>query len=114
MELISFGYTVGVPPLTKKGLYLYKLGKEVLYIGRCRDSFKKRFNHGYGVIHPKNCYLDGQSTNCHINSLINKTGDSIELFVAFFTSDSEIESKERMLIQEVKPKWNIALKGSKV
>lgn len=97
--------------MNKKGLYLYKLGEEILYIGRCRDSFKKRFNQGYGTIHPKNCYLDGQSTNCHINSLINKTGDSIELFVAFYTSDSEIENSERRLIQLFKPKWNIALKN---
>lgn len=65
--------------IDKKGLYLYKLGEEVLYIGRCRDSFKKRFNQGYGTIHPKNCYLDGQSTNCHINSLINKTDGSIKM-----------------------------------
>ncbi|WP_462392220.1 GIY-YIG nuclease family protein [Clostridium cadaveris] len=97
--------------IDKKGLYLYKLGEEVLYIGRCRDSFKKRFNQGYGTIHPKNCYLDGQSTNCHINSLINKTDGSIELFVAFFTSDSEIENNERRLIHDFKPKWNVALKS---
>lgn len=95
--------------INKKGLYLYKSGEEILYIGRCRDSFKKRFNQGYGAIYPKNCYLDGQSTNCHINSLINKTGDSIELFLAFFTSDSEIENNERRLIKDLKPKWNIAL-----
>lgn len=95
--------------LDKKGLYLYKIGDEIFYIGRCKDSFRKRVNKGYGNINPKNCYLDGQSTNCRINSLINKTGDSIELFVAFFTSDSEIESNERRLIQCFKPKWNIAL-----
>jgi len=94
----------------KKGLYIYKLGSEVVYIGRCKDSFKKRINQGYGVIHPKNCYIDGQSTNCHINSLINKTGDSIELFLAFFTNDFEIEEYERKLIQEHKHKWNLALK----
>lgn len=92
--------------INKKGLYFYKSGEEILYIGRCRDSFKNRFNQGYGVIHPKNCYLDGQSTNCKINSLINKTGDSIELFLASLTSDSEIENKEIRLIEDFKPKWN--------
>lgn len=97
--------------LNKKGLYIYRLGNEILYIGRCRDSFKKRINQGYGTINPKNCYLDGQSTNCHINSLINVTGDLIELYVTFFESDQEIENNERMLIQLFKPKWNIALKN---
>jgi hypothetical protein len=47
----------------KKGLYCYTVDGEVKYVGRCRDSFKKRVNQGYGVIHPKNCYLDGQATN---------------------------------------------------
>lgn len=97
--------------MNKKGIYLYKLGEEILYIGRCKDSFKKRINNGYGSISPKNCYLDGQSTNCHINSLINETGDCVELFIALFTSDSEIEEIEKRLIQYFKPKWNIALKN---
>lgn len=92
--------------INKKGIYLYRLGKEIVYIGRCRDSFKKRFNQGYGSIDPKNCYLDGQSTNCRINSLINRNGNYIEVFVAFITSDSEIENNEIRLIRNLKPKWN--------
>src|SRR5690606_34594825 len=58
--------------LMKKGLYAYVVNGELKYIGRCRDNFKKRINQGYGKIHPKNCFIDGQSTNCHLNHLVTK------------------------------------------
>ena len=96
--------------LNEKGLYIYKYGDEILYIGRCKDSFRKRINQGYGCIHPKNCYRDGQSTNCHINSLINRLGAEIELYVAVLKDDAAIETNERILIKAFNPCWNIALK----
>jgi hypothetical protein len=34
---------------------------------------KKRISQGYGKISPKNCYLDGLATNCHLNALITET-----------------------------------------
>ena len=97
--------------LDEKGLYFYKFGEEILYIGRCKDSFRKRMNQGYGCIHPKNCYRDGQSTNCHINSLINRLGAKVELFVAVLRDDASIEANERILIKAINPCWNIALKN---
>lgn len=57
--------------IRKKGIYFYKLSGVIVYIGRYRDTFRNRFNNGYGSICAKNCYIDGQSTNCHINSKIN-------------------------------------------
>lgn len=92
-----------------KGLYIYCLKNEVVYIGRCRDSFKKRINQGYGIIHPKNCFLDGQATNCHLNSLINSCYQDIELFVRSMNSDDVISKLEEELIKCYKPKWNIML-----
>lgn len=64
----------------KKGIYFYKLSGEIVYIGRCRDSFSNRFNNGYGSISAKNCYIDGQSTNCHINSKVNDVHEELEIF----------------------------------
>lgn len=96
--------------LARKGLYLYKHGDKIMYIGRCRDNFRSRINNGYGRISPKNCYLDGQATNCHINSLINSEGDAIKLYVSFFERDEEIEKNEKILIRLVNPPWNILLK----
>lgn len=93
-----------------KGLYLYCCDDEVMYIGRSLDPFGKRVDQGYGKIHPKNCYLDGQSTNCHINSLIATHQSSITFFVCPLLDDETIKQAERELIENLKPAWNIALK----
>jgi len=97
----------------KKGLYCYTVDGSVKYIGRCRDSFNKRVNQGYGVIHPKNCYLDGQATNCHINFLIATATGKIGFWVCPLESDAEIKALEERLIKDPSRQldWNIALKG---
>lgn len=100
--------------LTKKGLYLYTVNGQVKYIGRCRDTFHKRVNQGYGIIHPKNCYLDGQATNCHLNSLIAANQSKVEFYVYPVLDNSTIERLEILLIQKYNPNWNIALKRDQV
>ena len=82
-------------------------GNEVKYIGRCKDSMKKRINQGYGKIHPKNCYLDGQTTNCHINSMITEASNKVTLWLCEMQILSEIEIIEKELIRTYKPEWNI-------
>ena len=89
------------------GVYAYFDGDILRYIGRCRDSIKKRVNQGYGKIHPKNCYLDGQATNCRLNALISKTSETISLRMCRIEDTSEIERVESSLIQRHKPDWNI-------
>ena len=96
--------------LARKGLYIYVLHGEVTYIGKTQDNFKKRINVGYGTIHPKNCYLDGQATNCHLNALIAQHKKEIEFYLCPLDSNSEISEFEEKLIQSLKPKWNIMLK----
>lgn len=59
-----------------RGVYAYYVGDQLKYVGRCKDSIRKRVNQGYGKIHSKNCYRDGQATNCHINACI--TAESSE------------------------------------
>lgn len=92
-----------------KGIYFYILNDEIVYIGRCCDSFYKRINNGYGRISPKNCYKDGQQTNCHINNLINKNKDNIEFWIYPMDNVEEIKNLEIKLIKEYKPEWNVAL-----
>lgn len=96
--------------LTKKGIYIYLQNEKIMYIGRCLDNFKKRINYGYGQIYPKNCYIDGQTTNCHLNSVINENKKSIEFFVCILENDDVISTIEKELIYRMKPEWNIALK----
>jgi hypothetical protein len=100
--------------LTQKGLYIYTVDNKIKYIGRCKDSFKKRINQGYGKIHPKNCYKDGQSTNCHLNALISENIRSVAFYVLPLTDNKEIETTERELIQAYEPTWNIALNRKKL
>lgn len=92
-----------------KGLYVYTLNERIVYIGRCCDSFYKRINNGYGRISPKNCYRDGQQTNCHINSLINECREEAEFWIYPMDNIEEIKKLEVSLIKEYNPKWNIAL-----
>jgi hypothetical protein len=98
--------------LEERGVYLYAVGGRIMYIGRCKDSFGKRVNQGYGVIHPKNCYLDGQATNCHINALITgaRVLGSVQFEVCPIPDLPTIVAVERMLIESYQPEWNIRLR----
>ncbi|MCA0987229.1 DUF7662 domain-containing protein [Guptibacillus algicola] len=92
-----------------KGLYTYISQGEVKYIGRCLDDFGKRINKGYGVIHPKNCFKDGQATNCHLNALITKEQKSneISLYLLPMENEADIKETEMALISAYNPEWNI-------
>jgi hypothetical protein len=96
--------------INKRGLYLYSINGEIKYIGRSKDPFGKRINQGYGKIHPKNCYIDGQSTNCHLNHLVTTHKEDIKLYVLELTNENEIIEFENKLIKKYKPEWNISLK----
>lgn len=98
-----------------KGLYLYYVNDNIKYIGRCLDNYAKRVNMGYGKIHPKNCYIDGQTTNCHLNSLINSSADvnTLRFFICPMEDIDKIKEIEVLLIQQYKPDWNLTLKTKK-
>ena len=89
-----------------KGVYFYYVNEELKYIGRCRDSMQKRVNSGYGNISPKNCYIDGQATNCKVNALVTQHKESVQLKIYPMESIKEIEELESRLIDELMPEWN--------
>lgn len=93
-----------------KGLYAYVTEGEIKYIGRCLDQFGKRINQGYGVIHPKNCFKDGQATNCHLNAQITKEHRVNEVFLYLLpmSEDEEIKELELELIRYYCPNWNVS------
>jgi hypothetical protein len=109
-ETYSRFYIQGAEWLHRKGLYCYLVGEIIMYIGQSKDSFVKRINQGYGNISTKNCYLDGQATNCHINSLITNNKAGLTLLMSEINDLSVINSLEKGLIQTYQPVWNIALK----
>ena len=91
-----------------KGLYCFTIGDDIQYIGRSHDPFEKRLNQGYGHISPKNCYRDGQSTNCHLNSLIAETQVNVAFFICPLTDNKDIDDLEKQLIKQLDPAWNTA------
>lgn len=93
--------------MAAKGLYVYLLHNKLQYIDRCKDSFKKRINQGYGTIHPKNCFIDGQATNCHINGLITEVRSDIRLLVCPLNDPQTIVDGEAGLIERYRPPWNL-------
>ena len=92
-----------------KGIYAYTSGGTLRYVGRSRDALAKRINLGYGTIHPKNCYRDGQATNCHLNALITLEQRHVEFWVYPMTNDDEIVRLEREILEIYRPLWNIRL-----
>jgi len=76
----------------EKGLYFIKVNDSLKYIGRCLTNFDDRINKNYGKITPTNCYKDGQSTNCHINSKINLYTDS-NISISFHRMRNTIDIK---------------------
>jgi hypothetical protein len=93
-----------------KGLYCFTVDGKLKYIGKSTDSFAKRIDQGYGTIHPKNCYRDGQSTNCHLNELIAGAAGEVCLHLHPMAEDDTIEATEKALIFEYDPEWNFQLR----
>jgi len=93
--------------LSQRGLYLYATDGDVQYIGRCLDSFQKRINQGYGTIQPKECFRDGNSTNCRLNYLITSGRHRIAFFACHLDDEEEIKELEAALIEKYQPVWNI-------
>ena len=95
--------------LELRGIYAYTVGVQLMYIGRCRDTMRKRVNQGYGSIHPENCFLYGQRTNCHLNAEIAKVMDAVSLWMYPMDSVADIEREERHLLRTYCPPWNLRL-----
>jgi hypothetical protein len=94
--------------LKDKGIYCYIKDDKIKYVGRCTDNFEKRINQGYGKIHPKNCFIDGQATNCHLNSIIN-SADNVK-FGVYIMNDKqthEIIELEKQILTCNRFEWNI-------
>lgn len=94
--------------LNDKGVYCYIVDSKIKYVGRCTDNFKKRINQGYGKIHAKNCFIDGQATNCRVNSLLNSS-DNVQLGVYVMTDKTteEIKELEKLILKFDTYEWNI-------
>jgi hypothetical protein len=93
-----------------KGIYCYIVNDEIVYVGRSKKPFGKRFK-DYGRITPYNCLIDGQATNCNINSKVNQIQTlEIGFYIMNSSTDKEIEKLEIEIIEAIKDQydlWNI-------
>lgn len=86
----------------------YHVDNKIKYVGRCTDNFKKRINQGYGKIHAKNCFIDGQATNCRVNSLLNSSDNvQLEVYVMTDKTTEEIKKLEKLILKFDTYEWNI-------
>lgn len=72
------------------------------YVGETVDLLERFGPRGYGVIHPRNCYVGGQPTNCKVNNKIYAaacTGHRIALYVYYTPQHKEVESAIRAMIR---------------
>jgi hypothetical protein len=84
-----------------KGLYCYIVDQKIQYIGRSKKTFGERIKE-YGKITPYNCLIDGQNTNCKINSKINEISKvNIGLLEMNDSTDREIEELEKKIIRHL-------------
>ena len=98
-----------LPALNRSpGVYAIVIGESVVYIGECQNFAERYGPRGYGVIHPRNCFVGGQSTNFKINARV-LTAIKAELSpILYFVAETEAPRKvvERDLIALLLPKWN--------
>lgn len=107
-DLTYRDFSIEAPGLiAKKGLYVFLLDGQVRYIGKTTSSFQQRFNRNYGRVQPRNCFLDGQSTNCRLNHLVAEAGNSVAIYLYPLSNDQEIGRLEDALIARYQPEWNI-------
>lgn len=102
------------PYYNDSGLYCLMVGNSVKYIGQTTSSYSSRIN-AYGNITPGVCGKSGQSTNCRINSLINKALDAgLSVRIGFCPFKGEtiqndiIKNAEKKLLG-FRFEWNIQL-----
>jgi hypothetical protein len=87
------------------GVYLWVVGGQIIYIGETA-GLQQRFNMGYGVISPRNCYVGGQSTNCRMNKVLldyYELGKTVSLY---FYATTKYKQVELELLRQIHAPYN--------
>ena len=93
----------------ESGVYALYFDEKLVYIGKAKD-FKQRWSQvNYCHISPRNCFVGGQSTNCHINSEICKQTKANNKVYLYFFATPKYSEVEKELICKRNPELNVAL-----
>jgi hypothetical protein len=88
------------------GVYAIIVDGTIQYIGECVDLAKRFGSTGYGLISPRNCHHDGQSTNCRLNSRVLAAAATGVASEVWFRLSDDRHALEASLIAELGPAWN--------
>lgn len=92
----------------KKGVFIFLVDGEVVYVGMTESSLYRVIAGTYGSIKPRNLHIDGQTTACRLNTFLNKNFDrNIELLFIENENKDEIRRIKKELIDFYNPKINI-------
>ena len=67
----------------------------------------RRFNTGYGVIEPVNCYVGGQSSNCKMNKAVLEQARKGRYVKLYFLETEDYKKVELELLGKIKTKYNV-------
>lgn len=87
------------------GVYVLSACHELRYVGECAN-LSKRFNMGYGIISPKNCFKGGQETNCRLNNLLCAASIAGTRISLWFFQTPDYKSVEMAMRLALRPVWN--------
>ena len=90
---------------TVSGVYAIVVENKVKYIGECLN-LSLRYNMGYGIISPRNCFKGGQETNCRVNNLIYYVANTGRKISLWFLQSKDYKAVENMLRANMEPEWN--------
>jgi NADPH-dependent 2,4-dienoyl-CoA reductase/sulfur reductase-like enzyme len=71
------------------------------------ESFKKRFNMGYGNISPKNCFIGGQRTNCKMNKVVLQMYSENKKIDIYFLETKNYKMVEEDLLLSIETPYNV-------
>lgn len=88
------------------GVYAVTVAGELVYVGIAKDLRERWGPRGYSRIHPRNCYVGGQSTNCKVNAALLEALLAPTLCSLWICQTVEPRKLESALIVELQPRWN--------
>lgn len=90
------------------GVYAWVIQGEnqPIYIGEA-INFKKRFNMGYGIISPRNCFVGGQKTNCKMNKVVLNTYKNGQKIDIYFYETKDHKAIEKDLLKSITTPYNV-------
>jgi hypothetical protein len=87
------------------GVYALVDENVVKYIGES-VGLTSRFNMGYGIISPRNCFVGGQETNCRVNNLLLRAISAGSKITLWFYNTPNHKSIEEEIRSRLLFSWN--------